>query len=144
MPAGTTYNFYTNYSVNTLPNPTINCTAQCNVTIFDSLLNSTFNLTRSDIQRLGTNPKFANISKQLGLVLNQSEQISKHGYLYTGAENLAFLDYVNTYYFNGYSTNRSSALSLLEGVQGFCTSLTPPPLTKSNYNYVLSAELRQS
>lgn len=143
LPKGTTYNFYTNYNVNSLPSPTINCTQQCNYTLFHDLLNATFNLTKGDIQSLNASPKFSNISAQLQKVLNQSEAISKKGYLYTGAD-LAFLDYVNTFYFNGYSTNRSSALSLLDNVQGFCDSLNPPPLTKSNYDYVISAELRQS
>jgi len=143
LPSGTTYNFYTNYNVNSLPSPTINCTEQCNYTLFHDLLNATFNLTQNDIQSLNANPKYANISTQLQKVLDQSEAISKHGYLYTGAD-LAFLDYVNTFYFNGYSTNRSSALSLLDNVQSFCDSLSPPPLTKSNYDYVISAELRQT
>jgi predicted S18 family serine protease len=138
----TSYNFYTDYHANSLPNATINCSVQCNSATFNLLLNATFDLTRSDINKLNANPKFANISAQLGKVLNQSINISKHGYLYTGAD-FAFLDYVNTFYFNGYSTNRSSALDLLDNVQNFCSTLTPPPLTKSNYDYVINAELRQ-
>ncbi len=138
----TTYNFYNDYNVNLLPTATFNCTSSCNYTIFNLLLNATFNLTRGEISSLNSNPKFANISAQLGRVLNQSIALSKRGYVYTAA-NLAFLDYVNTFYFNGYPSNRESALSLLYNIQGFCSSLIPPPLTTQNYNYVISAELRQ-
>ena len=28
-------------------------------------------------------------------------------------------------------------------MQGFCNSLSPPPLTTANYDYVINAELRQ-
>lgn len=138
----TTFNFYTNYNTASLPNATINCSVQCDDTIFLQLLNATDNLTRGSIRSLGSNPKFANISAQLGRVLNQSIQIGQHGYIYTAAD-FAFLDYVNSFYFNGYPSNRSSGLALLRNIQGFCDSLNPPPLTSSNYNYVLSAELRQ-
>lgn len=139
----TTYNFYTNYNANLLPVATLNCTGYCNQTVFKQLLNATFSLTRTSIRSLNSNPKFSNISNQLGLVLNQSIAIANHGYLYTGAD-FAFLDYVNTFYFNGYSTNRSSALAVLTNVQTFCQSLIPPQLTTSNYNYVINAELRQA
>ncbi len=139
----TTYNFYNDYKVGQLPNATINCTVSCNDSIFKLILNATFNLTRSDINRLNSNQKFSNISAQLGRVLNQSIGIANRGYLYTGAD-FAFLDYVNTFYFNGYPSSRASALTQLSGIQNLCTSLTPPPLTTSNYDYVISAELRQA
>ncbi|MGI0100820.1 MAG: S16 family serine protease [Candidatus Micrarchaeaceae archaeon] len=139
----TTYDFYTNYYVGALPNASISCTELCNETIFGKLLNDTFKLTRNEINSLNNNPKFSNISSQLGIVLNQSVEISEHGYIYTAAD-LSFLDYVNAFYFNGYPSNRSSALDLLEGVQNFCNTLTPPPLTEQNFDYVINAELRQT
>jgi predicted S18 family serine protease len=138
----TTYNFTKDYNTAQLPLPTVNCSASCNYSTFDALLNSTFNLTRDEVSMLGSNPKFSSIGMQFGSVLNQSVAIASHGYLYTAAD-FAFLDYVNAFYFNGYSTNRGSALSLLDRVQNFCNSLGPPPLTTTNYNYVISAELRQ-
>jgi uncharacterized protein len=141
-PNETTYNFYTDYNVGSLPNATINCTASCNYTIFNKLLNATFNLTRNEIDSLDSNPKFADVGAQFGKVLNQSVMISKHGYIYTAAD-FAFLNYVNVFYFNGYPSNRTSALALLYNIQDLCSSLTPPPLTSKNYNYVISAELRQ-
>jgi uncharacterized protein len=138
----TTYNFTRNYNTAQLPAPTINCSASCNYSTFHALLNATFNLSRNAVETLSANPKFSAISMQLGGILNQSAAIAKEGYIYTAA-NLAFIDYVNTFYFNGYSTNRSSALALLENVQSFCNSLNPPPLTTANYDYVINAELRE-
>jgi hypothetical protein len=138
----TKYSFNRNYNVAGLPAPTIECSADCNYTTFNVLVNTTIQLTNSEIGRLAANSKFNNISAQLYAVLNQGSAIAGKGYLYTGAD-IAYIDYVNAYYFNGYSTNRNSALSLLYGTQSLCSSLTPPPLTSSNYNYVLNAELRQ-
>ena len=138
----TTFKFYTDYHTSRLPDATLNCSAQCNETIFDKLLNSTFSLTRREIDSLNANPKFSNVSAQLYKVLNQSIAVSRHGYIYTGAD-FSFLDYVNAFFFNGYPSNSTGALELLNGIQSSCSSLTPPALTESNYNYVLSAELRQ-
>ena len=138
----TEYNFYTDMHAPELPQAGINCSALCNYTIFGYLLNSTFNLTHNEINMLDANPKFYGIGSQMGRVLNQSMAIAEHGYLYVGAD-YSFLDYVNAFYFNGYSTNRSAALSTLYAIQYFCNSLKPPQLTTSNYNYVINAELRQ-
>ena len=44
----TTYNFFTDYHIGSLSNPTLNCTALCNYSIFGSLLNTTVNLTRNN------------------------------------------------------------------------------------------------
>ena len=138
----TTLNFYTNYNAESLPNATIMCTSSCNYTLFNRLLNATFKLTNNEVDNLSSNPKFAPIGMQFGQVLNQSSAIARHGYLYTAAD-IDFLDYVNAFYFDGYPSNRSDALAQLHRIQNFCSSLNPPPLTTSNYNYVINAELRQ-
>ena len=138
----TTYSFISPYNTAQLPQASINCSALCDYGTFYALLNATFNLTRNEVSILSSSPKFSSIGMQLGSVLNQSEAVAGHGYIYVGAD-FAFLDYADAYYFDGYSTNRSSALALLDGVQGFCGSLNPPPLTTANYNYVINAELRQ-
>ncbi|MDE1870997.1 MAG: hypothetical protein KGI06_02030 [Candidatus Micrarchaeota archaeon] len=139
----TSYNFYRNYNLQSVPNASINCTSSCNTTIFRKLLNATFNLTRGEINSLNSNSNFSNVSRQFGMVLNQSIALSRKGYLYTSAD-FAFLDYVNVFYFNGYPSSRGSALSLLNKINGSCSSLSPPPLTTRNYNYVINAELRQA
>ncbi len=138
----TQYTFYTNYNISKITPATLNCSASCNETIFNSLLNETFNLTRNEINNLGTNPRFANVSYQLGRVLNQSIGIADLGYRYTGAD-FAFLDYVNAFYFDGYPSNRTDALAMLNDIKSFCTSLSPPEITYSNYDYVVNAEMRQ-
>ncbi len=138
----TTYKFYSDYNVNSLPDATFKCSSSCNYSIFGLLLNATFNLTRNEISNLSSSPKFSGVAANLSMVLNQSIEISKHNYVYTAAD-FAFLDYVNAFYFNGYPSNRTSALSLLYRIQDYCTNLSPPPLTTKNYNYVISAELRQ-
>lgn len=139
----TSYNFYTDYNVGSIPNASINCTMSCNTTIFGLLLNTTFNLTRNEINSLNSNSRFSNVSGQFGMILNQSIELSKKGYIYTSAD-FAFLDYVNTFYFNGYPSSRESALVLLNKINASCSSLTPPPLTTKNYEYVINAELRQA
>lgn len=139
----TYYSFYRSYDVNAIPAANLTCTGFCNSTIFAELLNATFNLTKNSINTLNSNPKYANVSAQFGGILNQSIQIAHKGYDYTAAD-IAFLDYVNVYYFNGYSTNRASALNLLDNVQSFCGSLSAPQLTTNNYDYVINAELRQA
>ncbi len=139
----TTYDFYTNYSVQSLPESTINCSSECNYSTFNTLLNATFVLTRSEIDNLQSNKNFSAVAAQLGMVLNQSSTIAARGYIYTAAD-FAFLDYLNAFYFNSYPSTRSSALGTMTAVQNSCASLTPPPLTKQNYNYVISAELRQA
>lgn len=139
----TNYSFYRNYNVASLPVANLSCTGYCNETLFGDLLNATFNLTRTEIANLSANPKYASVSSQFGRILNQSVEIAGKGYDYTAAD-IAFLDYVNVFYFNGYSTNRVSALNLLDNVQSFCSSLSSPQLTTSNYDYVINAELRQT
>ncbi len=139
----TAYNFYTNYSVQSLPEPTIDCSSECNYSTFNSLLNATFVLTRSEISSLGSNSNFSSVASQLGMVLNQSSGIAARGYIYTAAD-FAFLDYLNAFYFNSYPSTRTSALDKMTSVQDSCSLLAPPPLTKQNYNYVINAELRQA
>ena len=138
----TGYSFYNNYDVASLPESSINCTGSCNYTLFSKLLNATYNLDRGEINNLSSDPRFLNVTIQLNDALNQSIAIGSKNYLYTSAD-LAFLNYVSAYFFNGYSTNRPDALDKLDNIQSFCNSLSPPLLTTTNYDYVISAELRQ-
>jgi predicted S18 family serine protease len=139
----TSYNFYTNYSVNGLPNATLSCSNHCNMSAFRQLVNSTLNYTREQITNLSADQRFSGIAAQLGDVLNESKAIVQHNYLYAGAD-LAFLDYIDVFYFSNHGTNISSGLQVLLNTQKYCSSLVQPPLTSSNYEYVLSAELRRS
>ena len=64
-------------------------------------------------------------------------------YLYAGAD-LAFLNYINVFYFSNYNTNVSNGMQVLQSTQDYCSSLVQPLMTSSNYEYLISAELRQS
>ncbi len=139
----TRYNFYTNYSVNKLPNATLACSNGCNMSVFGQLVNTTLNYTGMQIMNLSANTKLGGIAAQLMAVLNESAVIEQHKYLYAGA-NLAFLDYINAFYFSNSGANVSSGLQTLLSTQQYCSSLVQPALTSRNYEYVLGAELRYS
>lgn len=139
----TKYNFYTNYSIEQLPQSTLTCSNSCNDSAFRAMADYTLNFTSDMIKSLGTSGRFYNISLQLNSVLNQSAQIERRGYLYMAAD-FAFLDYIDVFYFYSHDTTTSSALSNLENVQALCSSLIPPQITSDNYEYLLGAELRQA
>ena len=135
------YNFYTNYSLSSLPDAPLNCSNACNESAFTILSNSTISLANLEISGLGKN--FTNVSTQLKRVLTQSQAIVNHGYLYTG-DDFAFLDYIDSFFFNSAYLNISSGQIVLEAVHNKCASIQPPILTSANYEYVLGGELRQS
>lgn len=138
----TVYNPYVNYYAGQLPAATLQCSNSCNTTYFNMLVAQTYNLTRGEISQLSGVSGFANISMQLNKTLMQSEAIGNLGYRYTGAD-LAFLDYITAYYFNNHNTNKAQALTTMSNVQSYCDSLAVPQLTSTNYEDVISAELRQ-
>jgi predicted S18 family serine protease len=142
-PNETSHNFYTNYSTAKLPVATLSCSNGCNTTVFGLLVNTTFELTGQQISDLGANQKFRGIAAQFGEILNESKSVAQHNYLYTGAD-LAFLDYVNAFYFNSYETNISNGMQVLQDTQKYCSSLEEPQMTSSNYEYILGAELRRA
>ncbi len=135
------YNVSANYYASTLPQANITCTA-CNVSLFVQLTNFTFNYTNSAINAMG--PEFSALKSQMLSQNNQYETIAQKGYLYSGAD-LSFLLYTNAYTFlNSGNVTPVSANLTVSNVSSYCTSLTPPPLTNLNYEYVIGGELRQS
>ena len=141
LPYEAAYDLGTNYSIDKLPQATLPCSNQCNESAFTALANYTISTTE-DIIRSISDSRFHNISQQLDEALAQSAQIAGRGYLYAGA-NFAFQDYLNAVYFREHDTDKSSTLSNLENAQTFCSSLVPPRMTADDYEYVISAELRQ-
>ena len=139
----TSYNFYTNYEVGKIPDATIACSNHCNTSAFEQLVNSTFDFTSEQIMNLSADQSFSGIASQLDAILNQSEAVAQRNYLYTGAD-FAFLDYLDAFYFSNHETNISSGMQVLLDTQDYCSSLVQPPLTSSNYEYILGAELRRS
>ncbi|MDE1810869.1 MAG: hypothetical protein KGH66_02410 [Candidatus Micrarchaeota archaeon] len=142
LSATVTYTPFVNYHAENLSAPTLSCSNSCNMSIFQKLINSTFQLGRGQIYILSTDDSFAGIASQLGMVLNQSMQIGAKGYLYAAA-NQAFLNYVNTFYFVHHTTSIPSGLATAISVQAECNSLVKPQLTSTNYEYVISGEMRQ-
>lgn len=139
----TSFNFYTDYKVGQLQNATLDCINSCDQRPFNLITSTTFNLTNNQIKTLASSPNFYNVSLQLKDVLVQAESIANKGYLYTAA-NLAFLDFINAFYFSNHNVTVESGFTTLSTIQNFCSSLLAPDLTSSNYEYVLSAELRQA
>ena len=136
------YNPFTDYHLLNLTQAPFTCT-DCNYSIFQQLVGFTFNLSRAEIANVSSYPGFAGVSVNLTEVLNQSIGISGKGYQYTAAD-IAFLDYLNSFYFANHLATADSALTTMDNINTSCSSLTPPQITKTNYEYVIGAELRQS
>ena len=139
----TSYNFYVNYSVNRLPDATLTCSNGCNTSVFMQLVDSTFSYSGQQIMNLSANQKFRGLAAQFGAILNESREIAQSNYLYAGAD-LAFLNYINVFYFSNHNTNVSNGMQVLQSTQEYCSSLVQPLMTSGNYEYLISAELRQS
>lgn len=139
----TSFPFYTNYRINNIPPSNMTCSNQCNTAVFNALVNATLNFTNSQISILSASASFNNVTAQLRQSVAQDTAIMQKGYYYTAA-NFAFLNYINAYYLNSRSISSGSALVTINNVKNLCQALVPPPLTTSNYDYVIGAELRQT
>ncbi len=137
----TKYNFYTNYNTNELHDATLAC-RDCNASAFRHLASSTLNYTAQQIRVLNSDPNFKGVAAQLSSVLNESKWAIQHNYLYVGS-NIAFLDYIDAFYFSNHDANISRGLQVLLSARKYCNELVPPTMTNGNYEYVLGAELRQ-
>ncbi len=136
----TSYDLYTNYAQVGKANGS--CSVQCTAKQFGALANFTFNFTAQEIGSLSASPNMDGVQAQMYKALNQSKEIAGNGYLYLGA-NLAFLDYINAFLFSHVAESVQGAVSLINGTKAYCSSISPPNLTTTNYEYVLGGELRQ-
>lgn len=136
-----TLNFTENYNVGGLPAAPLNCTNGCNETPFSAFTNYTIALAKAQIANISSHG-FAAAGSQLLGVVNQTAEMHGKGYLYLAAD-IAFLSYLDGFYLGSYNLSRYQALSYMQNVQASCSGLTAPQLTKSNYEYVIGAELRQ-
>jgi hypothetical protein len=143
VPQQVIYNPYVNYSVSALPSAPFSCSNGCSMSEFAKLASFTNNFTSTEIGKVAQKHFFANVSSSLASDEAQNRQLTMRGYYYTGAD-LSFMDYMSAYYFNSYSATPQSALMAINKIQAFCASLTPPGLTRQNYEYVLGGELRQA
>ena len=139
----TNFSVYTDYNVSGMQDASIACSNNCSMKGFDYLTNQTIALSRSEISKLSQDSGFSSLAGNMMAMLNQSEQIAGKGYMYLG-DDMAFLTYINAYYFNHNAVNRSSDRVVIQNVSDYCSSITPPQITSGNYEYVLGGELRQA
>ncbi len=136
----TTFNSYTDYHTGLIPVANISCSNGCDATPFSGLANFTLNITSSEIANVSGYP---NATVQFYATLNQSRAIASLGYLYAAADT-SFLNYINAYYFAHSGATIDTGKSTLQGISGYCTSLSAPALTEQNYEWVIAGELRQA
>jgi predicted S18 family serine protease len=130
---------YQNYSVGALPNANVTCRG-CNMSAFTALANLTQSFARGYIQNITGN--FSAAKAQFLSNLGEYATIEKKGYFYTAAD-FAFLDFVKAFMlYNARNLNTTPAGSVVSGVSSYCSSLVSPPLTNTNYEYVVGGTLR--
>ncbi len=139
---GVKFNLYSNYSVSQIPDSKIQCMNSCNQSEMQGLANFTTGITRGAIANVSSISGFKSIAANMSGMLNQSQALVGKGYFYTGAD-VSFQDYINAFMFENPNLTKQQGLDLLDSINYYCSSLTPPQLTNSNYNYVLNGELRQ-
>ncbi len=144
-PAGhqTSYDFYVNYSVDSVPNATLKCSGPCYLPGFQNIQNLTLNFSNAAIGNLSSQKGFGGTAAQLYSLNNEANVVASKGYLYTSAD-MEFLDYVETYTFLSHSTTIPATFAALNSTGAYCSALFPPELTSTNYAYVIGGELRQS
>jgi len=135
-----TYNTYTNYYVDKIPYTNLSC-LYCNLSSFQNLTSFTFGFVNKSIDGIPNN--YSVIKSELTNAMQEYSAISEKGYLYTAAD-LAFLIYPQAFMLaNANNANESAATNIISNVSTYCSSLVPPQMTNSNYEYVIGGELRQ-
>jgi len=134
------FNITTQYRISGLPESNITC-ASCNTSIFAKLTNYTLNFTDYEINKIPSN--FSSAKQQMLENLNQYRAIASKGYLYTAAD-LAYLQYIDAFTLaNMHNYTPANASDVVSNISAYCSSLVPPPITNTNYEYVVGGELRQ-
>ncbi len=140
-PSSLTFNFSDNKTIADAPLFNQTCT-NCTLNQFGKLENDTLNYTTGELNNLTGNYS-AFKSEALAELYNYS-LLAKKGYLYAAA-NLAFTQYSNIFVLvNQKSLSQSGAGLLINSVNNFCSSVTPPLMTNTNYEYVVGGEMRQT
>ncbi|MCW6160198.1 MAG: hypothetical protein LVQ95_03885 [Candidatus Micrarchaeales archaeon] len=137
----TNFTFAAPLNLSAVPNAEFKCSNNCNTAPFEALINATIAMSGSEISRI-RQPTFSNAEKPLSASVSQLPALVQKGYLYPAGD-IAFLDYLHAFYFNNYVTSTSQGLAKLQNISGFCGSINIPNLTSSNYEYVLTGEIRQ-
>ena len=114
----------------------------CNSESFRNLTAFTFNMTANEINNISGN--YSAVKTDMLSLLNQYKEIGSKGYSYTAAD-LSFLEYIDAFVLsNSANLTLSKSYTISSHTYSYCSSLTPPVLTGSNYEFVLGGELRQS
>lgn len=135
-------NVSNNYGVYKIPQAKLSCLNSCNQSVLDALSHFTLNFTNASIRNVSSYKGFRAIAANLSVNQAGAAQLGQKGYYYASAD-VAFLDFINSFMFQNPNLSISKGMDLLNSVGYYCSSLTPPPLTRSNYNNVLNGELRQ-
>ncbi|MGC8568373.1 MAG: S16 family serine protease [Candidatus Micrarchaeia archaeon] len=134
------YNNYFDYHTSKLPYSNLSC-INCNQSLFENLTQFTFNFTNSTIQSIPS--IFSGAKSSFEKEMAEYAEINQKGYSYTAAD-FAYLTFIQAFVLS-HSLNASSAEAqdIISNVSSYCSSITPPQLTNSNYEYVIGGELRQ-
>jgi predicted S18 family serine protease len=136
-------NFSNNYKIGALKASLLNCSNLCNDSPFEAFTNYTISLTNAQIANLTASlPGFSVAAGQLANISSQASALHQKGYLYIAAD-IDFLNYLDAFYLGSYNMTRTGALGYMDGIQSSCSNLLAPQLTLNNYEYVISAQLRQ-
>ncbi len=140
QPSELAINLTQGYNINAAGASNITCT-ECNISAFDQLINFTLNYTANTVSSLGSN--FSAAANQLDSNLANYDTLASHGYLYTAAD-FAFLNFITAFTLaNSHNYTSNGAADLLSGISSYCSSVSPPPLTDQNYEFVIGGKLRQ-
>ena len=137
----TNFTFVTMLNLSAVPKAEFRCRNNCNTAPFRALINATIAMSRSEISKIAQ-PTFSNVEKPLNASVSQLPALVQKGYLYPAGD-IAFLDYLSAFYFNNYVTSTTQGFANLENTTDFCDSIGIPNLTSTNYEYVLTGEIRQ-
>ena len=136
------FNVSDGYNIYQLPDAKLSCSNACNQSVLEALAHFTLNFTNASIRNVSAYKGFDAIAANLSTNQMGAAQLEQKGYYYASADT-AFLDFINSFMFQNPNLSISKGMDLLNSVEYYCGSLTPPPLTRSNYNNVLNGELRQ-
>jgi uncharacterized protein len=136
---GINYTLLQNYSISSLPQANVSCN-DCNIAPFAKLANFTFSMLNGKISDISQN--YSPVKSSAVAQLGRYRRIAAKGYIYAAAD-MAFLDYVDTSLFYNYGDyNYRSAYLQIKGIEDSCNGASPPPMTSSNYEYLIGGELR--
>jgi uncharacterized protein len=136
---GINYTLLQNYSINSLPLANVSCN-DCNTAPFARLTNFTFGMLGGKIGDISQN--YSSVKSSALAQLARYRKIAAKGYMYAAAD-MAFLDYVDMSLFYNYGNySYRNAYLQIRGIENSCGNASPPPMTASNYEYLIGGELR--